>query len=109
MNLLAKYPYLVWQIVFIYCPLLITWLVWGGLLKRYLKLYPPAIFFSALWGYLFEIRALDQGIWWFNQTDSIGINFIGLPIEEWAFLLLVPILLINLFIIFRNRYQIGNG
>ncbi|WP_114748625.1 lycopene cyclase domain-containing protein [Pleomorphovibrio marinus] len=57
--------------------------------KQWYALF-PAILAMALvfivWDHLFT----EMGIWGFNPRYILGIYFLSLPIEEWAFFLIVP-------------------
>jgi len=37
-----------------------------------------------------DIRFTRLGIWWFNDRYTTGVRFLDLPLEEWAFFLVVP-------------------
>lgn len=60
---------------------------------------------SIVWGYLFEVRALSSGIWWFNPTKNLGINIFDIPIEEWFFLFVVPQELVAIILTIRKNFE----
>lgn len=37
-----------------------------------------------------DIWFTSEGIWWFNTDYTIGLNVLGLPIEEWLFFVCIP-------------------
>jgi lycopene cyclase domain-containing protein len=37
-----------------------------------------------------DIWFTAQGVWWFNESYTIGVILWGLPIEEWLFFLCIP-------------------
>lgn len=43
----------------------------------------------------FSVRA---GIWSFSEDEIIG-NFLGMPIEEYLFMIFVPLLVINVYLL----------
>jgi lycopene cyclase domain-containing protein len=45
---------------------------------------------SPIWGFFFDTDAVTSGLWFFNQHFSLGIEILGLPVEEWIFLFVVP-------------------
>jgi len=50
----------------------------------------PAIFITALFFLIWDIIFTQNGIWGFDKTYLLGLDILGLPIEEWLFFLTVP-------------------
>ncbi len=50
----------------------------------------PALFISSVIFILWDILFTKIGIWGFSETYTLGINFAGLPIEEYLFFLCIP-------------------
>ena len=46
-----------------------------------------------------------EGIWWFNPKYTSGINLLYLPIEEWAFFIVIPFCCVFLYEVL-NHYII---
>jgi lycopene cyclase domain-containing protein len=40
--------------------------------------------------WIWDTIATTRGHWWFNNSYVLGLNLLGLPIEEWLFFLVVP-------------------
>ncbi|WP_318350255.1 lycopene cyclase domain-containing protein [Aquipluma nitroreducens] len=55
-----------------------------------LKYIFPAIIVTAIIFWVWDIRFVEAQIWSFNQEYTIGVNLIGMPIEEWLFFIVVP-------------------
>jgi lycopene cyclase domain-containing protein len=86
----SHYTYLLIDIATIICPFLYSF-------------EKKRVNFSGSWRYLLPATALTGlffiiwdawfthiGVWGFNEKYIIGVEFAGLPIEEWLFFLVVP-------------------
>lgn len=68
-------------------------LVAGYLLSEYISLKPltPFIFSVTIIGSIWDIWATRHGkrdriwLWQFNKKETLGLNFLGLPFEEYLF------------------------
>lgn len=52
----------------------------------------PAILLTALVFVFWDARFSQVGIWQFNPTYTLNINYLNMPIEEWLFFLAFPFL-----------------
>ncbi|WP_163709954.1 lycopene cyclase domain-containing protein [Mangrovibacterium lignilyticum] len=50
----------------------------------------PSIFITGLIFILWDIRFTKVGIWSFSPDYTLGFSCWGLPIEEWAFFIIIP-------------------
>ena len=55
-----------------------------------LKYIFPAIFIMAVIFWVWDVRFAKANIWSFNPDFTLGINMIGMPVEEWLFFIVVP-------------------
>lgn len=39
---------------------------------------------------LWDIWFTNIGVWWFNKSYTIGLDILGLPVEEWLFFICIP-------------------
>lgn len=101
-----EYSYLVWLLIFAILPLILLWAVKFNTLKRYkipILLAPlGAIIFSFPWDYI----AIKEGIWYFSEPYIMGIWLLGLPIEEWLFIVFETLLFASITALLWNRYGI---
>lgn len=106
MNWLINYPYLLWHSIFVFMPSIVIWILqW-----RYLIKYKHTIIWisvlSFLWGIVFDWVASPMlGLWFFNH--NLNIYFLGLPLEEYLFLLFVPQELAIILLLIRKVIRNG--
>lgn len=101
-----NFPYIRWHIIFVIIPSSIIWLLhW-----RYLIKYKQTLFWIAtlsfLWGLIFDLVASPLLRLWFFD-NNLRIYFLGLPLEEYLFLLFVPQELTIILLLMRRRVHRG--
>lgn len=57
---------------------------------QYWKPYFSAILLVGMVFIFWDIQFAKNQVWGFNERYHVGINFWGLPLEEWLFFLLIP-------------------
>jgi len=55
-----------------------------------LKYILPAILITAAIFWIWDMKFTKAGVWSFNPEYTLGIQFKGLPIEEWLFFIVIP-------------------
>ena len=70
-----------------------------------LKYMLPAIIFSGAIFIMLNIRFLQSGIISFNENFLIGKNILGLPFEEWLFLLVISLFAFSVYILVTVRFE----
>lgn len=101
-NFTTQYPYLTWHFMFVLVPSVYLWIKNWKYYIKFPKTFAYITILSIVWGVLFEIIALRDDVWYFNQEKSLGLNFLDIPIEEWLFFIFVPQEVIS-FVLFFNR------
>ncbi len=101
-------PYVRWHILFVFIPSVLIWLFNYKYLLKFKRTFIFITVFSFIWGLLFDLRASVQyNLWFFNKTHNLGIWFLGLPIEEYIFLLFVPQGITAIFLLMRKAINRG--
>ncbi len=94
------YLYLILLIAFVLIPNSILLylnrakLQWKNLLLSLLILF--------LIGFIWDHLSVQMGIWTFSSKEIVGTLF-GLPIEEYLFFILVPLLSINIYTLLKKK------
>jgi len=55
-----------------------------------LKYILPAVLITAIFFWIWDIGFTKASVWSFNPEFTLGINLIGMPLEEWFFFIVVP-------------------
>jgi len=84
-----NFTYLILLVGSIFVPLLLSFDTKVQYYKN-LKYILPAIFTTAAIFWVWDIRFVEAQVWSFNPEYTIGLAFIGMPIEEWLFFIVVP-------------------
>jgi len=76
-----------------------------------LKYIFPAIFITAAIFIAWDINFTKAGIWSFNANFTLGKEYLGLPIEEWLFFLVVPyscVFIYEVLKVYLAKYEYAN-
>jgi lycopene beta-cyclase len=66
-----------------------------------------AVFGMSLPLWIWDIAAVARGHWWFNEQYIIGIQWLGLPLEEWLFFPIVGF--VSVFTWESTKYFLGRS
>jgi len=78
-------------------PRVAFWRKWRGLFTGMAVMM--AVFIP--WDALFTAH----GVWWFSERYTLGLRFLGLPIEEWLFFVCVPYACVFLYEVMRYSFK----
>lgn len=98
------HPYLRWHILFVIIPSLVIWIINWRFLIKYKQTFLWITVFSFIWGFIFDLVASPiLNLWFFD--NSLYIYYLGLPLEEYLFLLFVPQGLTAIMLLIRKRIK----
>ena len=76
-----------------------------------LKYILPAILLTAAVFLMWDINFTEAKIWGFHPEYNIGIHYLGLPIEEWLFFLVIPyacVFIYEVLKVYLARFEFAN-
>lgn len=105
--MLGSYTYLFWLFCFIGIPLL--WLLrWWEALWAQRRALAWTLLGSLVGGWLWDALAVRVGLWHYDPARIAGFWFIGLPLEEWIWIVGVTLLFGGITIILAERWGVAH-
>lgn len=99
---MLSYP--LWLILFVLLPITILWTKNWESLRPYIRICVVAIFGALLVSLPWDYVSIQERIWYFEQPHIIGLWFLGLPIEEWLFIVLTTLLFTTTTLLLHMKY-----
>lgn len=97
----GPFTYLIWIGLFLGLPILTLALFGGRIWWRERRALAWTLFGSAGGGWAWDFSAIQLGFWSFNGIHQTGIVILGLPLEEWLWILGVSFLFGGLTLVLR--------
>ncbi len=97
------YEYPLWLLVFVIVPLIFLFVRFKEL-KRYKLTFLFAVIGSTIFSLPWDYIAINEKIWYFTEPHIFGFWLLGLPIEEWIFIVFVTLLFSAITIIIYKKY-----
>lgn len=86
---MEKYTYLLVNIFTILVPFIMSFDKRIKFFKTWKALF-PAIIITGAFFLIWDVKFTQMQVWLFSRTYTMGINYFGLPLEEYLFFLTVP-------------------
>jgi lycopene cyclase domain-containing protein len=83
-------------------PILLIWTKYGNYLKKYIKVHVYCVLFSLLFGVPWDIWAVKSDMWNYESNHILGIWFLGIPIEEYFYIVTVAFLFTTITLLLRK-------
>lgn len=98
----GRYTYLLWLFLFIGLPLiaLLRWRIWLWQQRRALAW---TLLGSLVGGWLWDAAAVRLALWYYEPGRIAGIWWLGLPLEEWLWIVGVTLLFGGLTVVLKER------
>jgi len=81
------YTYFVIMLIFAGIPLFFMWLTSFNLLLKYKRIFLYVLIGCLIFGGAWDYVAIKEGVWSF--TNILGVWILGLPVEEWVFIMII--------------------
>ena len=96
--------------MYLYLQLLCIFVIVPNIVLLYLnrkriqgKALCTALFVLFVIAVLWDQLSVRMGLWIFSQDEIVG-NIFGLPVEEYLFFIFVPLLCINIYVLFEEIF-----
>ena len=96
--------YLLGLVAVVLLPMLILWAIYFKTLKRYMRIYVVAVVCALAISVPWDLISVREQIWYFTEPQIIGFWLLGLPIEEWLFYVIVPLLFATMTVLLWERF-----
>ena len=103
----ANYTYLFWLFCFIGLPLLAL-LRWRQQLWQQRRALAWTVLGSVVGGWLWDALAVRVGLWHYDPARIAGVWFVGLPLEEWLWIVGVTLLFGGLTILLAEWWGVAH-
>ena len=101
----GQYQYLFWLLLFVALPMVVVFGAWGSYLWQYRKVFAYCLGFSLLFGYPWDVWAVHSNMWHYYPNHLVGWWWLGLPLEEYLYLLTVPLLFTAVTLLIRKQFK----
>jgi lycopene cyclase domain-containing protein len=95
--------YLKWLTFLVCLPILVLWLTHWKALFMYRRTVTLCILSGLLFGIPWDYWAISTRIWEFPPENILGIWIIGIPLEEYLFLIFVTMLISTITLVLKTR------
>ncbi len=95
MSIFSPFPYsyLVWLFIFNVIPLAILCFFNFDYFKKKKRIFLIAVIGAVIFSFPWDFIAIYEKIWYFEKPFVLGVYIMGLPIEEWLFIILNTLLI----------------
>lgn len=101
-----QYAYLQWFFMFAWVPTIIVWLFYWRFLIRYKKTFTICIIGSILFALPWDYWATHFWLWRFSPDHTLGIEFLGIPLEEYVFFTSFTVLYASIALVLRKELKL---
>lgn len=99
-------PYILWLAIFGILPNALIGIANFRKLAPFKKVFVKALLGSSLIYLPWDNLAIKNRVWFFPDNSILGIWILGIPLEEWGFLIFMIILFTSLTLLFYKKYGV---
>lgn len=97
--------YLKWFLIFAWAPTLVVWIFKWRLLTNYWRVLGLVILGCTLIAFPWDYWATHSWLWHFSTQHTLGLHFLGLPVEEFIFFSSEALLYASLALVLRDSFK----
>lgn len=94
------FEYLIWLCIFVWLPTILLWIKFYRILIPLKRVFLYAIIGSLVIAGVWDYIAIKENIWYFPEGRILKLWILGLPIEEWFFIIFVTLFISTITVIF---------
>ena len=98
------HSYPMWLAIFIILPLAALWTFGRRTLRKYARMLGLTAIGCLVVSVPWDILSVQGGIWYFKPPHIVGVWLLGLPIEEYVYIVGVGLLACSVTILLWERY-----
>jgi lycopene cyclase domain-containing protein len=98
------YSYPIWLALFLILPLAALWIFAHKTLNKYLGVLTMVVIGSLAVSVPWDILSVNERIWYFAKPHILGPSVLGLPVEEYIYIVGVAVLACSVTILLWERY-----
>lgn len=76
------------------------------LFNQHFKAFLKAVIIVAITFILWDAWFTAEGVWWFTLDYTIGVELLGLPLEEWLFFICIPFSCVFTYYCFEKFFKL---
>ncbi|MEZ4866429.1 MAG: lycopene cyclase domain-containing protein [Caldilineaceae bacterium] len=104
----GRYTYLLWLALFMGVPLLLL-LWWRRLLWAQRRALGWVVLGSLVGGWAWDLLAVRYGLWHYNPAHIAGLWLVGLPLEEWLWIVGATLLFGGVTVVLAEWLGVDDG
>lgn len=101
--------YLVWLALFVGLPLALLWGRSGRAIWQRRRALAWVVLGSLAGGWVWDVLAVRFGLWYYDPDHLIGWWILGLPVEEWLWIIGVTLLFGSVTIVLAERTGLADA
>ncbi len=98
--------YIKWFLEFAWLPTLIVWVLFWRILVPYKKVFLYCLIGSLIFGTIWDYWATHYWLWHFSKAHTLGLNFLGIPVDEYIFFASFTILYSSIALVLKEKMEI---
>jgi lycopene cyclase domain-containing protein len=99
----GQWTYLIWLALFIGLPVAFLWWRWPQAIWRQRRALGWTVLGSLVGGWLWDFAAIEVGVWYYDPAYIAGVWLLGMPLEEWLWIVGVTLLFGSVTVVWMER------